>query len=1600
MNTSKKDNKYIVGIGASAGGLEAIHEFFDHMPASSNFAFVIVQHLSSDYKSLLVELVSKHTHMKVFEAEHEMPVHPDCVYIIPNNKLMTVEKGKLKLSVRSDSKSPNTAIDTFFRSLGKDQKEQAIAIILSGTGTDGTKGIDVVKSCGGMVIVQEPLSAKFDGMPNHAIGSGNADHILQPHEMPAQLFKFVGEEPANVIITGKINDEDLDQIFKLVYRENGHDFNLYKTPTIIRRITRRMNELKVTGLKEYIDVLNENTAEVKTLGKDFLIGVTQFFRDKAAFEILESTIIPEIISTKDDGSAIKVWVCACSTGEEAYSIAILLNKCVEKSGKKIDIKVFATDVDETSLDIASKNHFPLRIEKDVPRHVIEKYFVRENHHYSVIPIIRKQIVFAKHDVIKSPPFIKNDLVTCRNMLIYVNNVLQQKILGTFHFSLAPDGYLFLGSSENGNALKEGFKEINGKWKVYQKRGTVKYSFNSGQANEMRTVKAANFKRTDGDLASDLENDFNSFLVSELGFAGVYIDSGYVIRQVVGNYKKFLSLPDGQIELNILKMVPRSIAALLNTAIRRSLKENETIRLNALTFNDHDPLINIAVRKPQANGSSDYILLAFSEVPADVAKRENKKTIPESVRTDEVILELEAELNETRTNLQMAVEEMETTNEELQSSNEELLSANEELQSGNEELQSLNEELHTLNTEHQLKIRELIDLNDDLHNYFTGINIGLIFLSSALQIRKFNPAAVEMVNLIDADIGRSFEHISNNVVDENLLTDIHLVLAKGKTIEKEITVTGGVRCLMRVMPYLRRDKTQDGVILSFVDITHLTELSNLVNGVFNASTSCIFAFSAVRNRSHKIIDFKCTSFNNAATELVGQKELITHASLVNDLPELVPGTLFSRYVDVVETGNAYRSELFLLNKWYEANCVKMGDGLVISFVDTTATKNIEQKLRKNYNELIEARENLRNLNADLEDRIEDRTRELTASEERFKLVSSATNDTIWDWDLASNTLWRNENFSLMFGYSLNNESQNTAFWFDRIHPDDRETVKKSVFDTINKKKEQLSARYRFLKADGTYAFVLDRGRVLKDEYKTPFRVVGSTIDITQLIETEKKLTLSQSKFRKIFESNVIGMTFASLRTGQIFEANQAFQKMIGYPVDELTDPQRNWVHLTPPEFFDVTKKAIDEVRTNGFCQPFEKQYIRKNGERFWVLAASSILDENEGDELVTYVIDISVQKENERRKNDLQKLIIKQKDQFYSIFKYAPALITIRTGQELRYQFVNEAFRQFDGQDHYVGKTAKEAGSEFSYHEIDKISAEVLSSGIPYSSNSVKITKAGKDGVEKTFWYDFTVTPVYLDEGTIEGVAFFGFDVSDLVLGKQAVQELMHRKDEFLSIASHELKTPITSIKLSLQVASRLLRSGKSVQNLEQFIDKANRQGDKLNELVQDLLDVTKIQAGKMVFNYSTFDSQSLIQQCVDDVQDHNDSHEIRIISNENVSLHADMNRIEQVIINFISNAVKYSPEANLVEISSIISKDKFRLSVRDFGIGIPKDKQDQIFDRFYRVQESSVKFSGLGLGLYISAEIIRRHNGTIGVSSEDGKGSEFWFEIPLTVESA
>lgn len=976
-NTLKQDDIYIVGIGASAGGLEAINELFDHISDSDNIAYIVVQHLSSDYKSLLVELLAKHTHMPVEEAGHRRRVEAGKVYVIPNNKELTIQKGMLMLANKEHEKGPNAAIDTFFHSLAEDQRHYAIAVLLSGTGTDGTSGIEAIKNNDGFVLVQSPETARFDGMPKSAIASGYADLIVSPGEIFNQVENYIdGVLPQKNPPSEKFN-ESVQQILTILHRKTGYDFTQYKKPTIWRRITRRIQMLKIDDIETYEQYLLKHDEEPALLTKDFFIGVTNFFRDKDAWNSLYQQAILKMIESKEQYESLKVWVTACSTGQEVYSIAILIDKGLQLLNKTLDVKIFASDIDKTALEAASRGRFLHNQLLGLENKVLQQYFTETEEGLVIIPRIRKQIVFAHHDITKDPPFIKNDLVTCRNLLIYLNPAVQENVLSTLHFALNPGGFLFLGTSENPALLRKGFAEVDKKWKIYQ-RTTDQNAFarNVLSTTRNRLASFAGLPSAKTKTDKQLTEDIIKVLADKLGYAGIYINENYEIKDGIGNFKKYLALPDKLNSLNILKMAPPELAGILSATIRKSLKENKSQAIRSIRVNlaDQRRLIDIFIYPPGETGNGIYSLVVFGDCTTEGEKIQTPVHDMTLLQKDQYVVQLEEELRETRTNLQMAIESLETANEELQSSNEELQSANEELQSSNEELQSLNEELHTLNTEHQIRIKELVELNDDINNYLQTSQIGQIFLDQKLRIRRFNNAAANVFNIIEGDIGRPIEHITHQITASTFFEDVKKANNTGAVIEREIELSNGSVYLLRVLPYLRQDKVRDGLVITMVDISATKNLNTLIKSVFDASANPIFVFEAVQNDAKEITDFICTIANHNAWRSFGHQLKEEGLSLKKDFPELAISELFQKYISVIQSGlPAWMEFTFSKNSqtyWYQARINKMQQGFVLVLSDITLRKDAEEKLRKNYDELLVVKDSLRNLNGQLEQKVKE------------------------------------------------------------------------------------------------------------------------------------------------------------------------------------------------------------------------------------------------------------------------------------------------------------------------------------------------------------------------------------------------------------------------------------------------------------------------------------------------------------------------------------------------------------------------------------------------------------------------------------------------------
>lgn len=888
---------------------------------------------------------------------------------------MTVKNGRIRLEEKVKSNVPNNAIDIFFQSLAVDKADKAIGIILSGTGTDGTKGIELIKKNGGTIVVQDPLTAEFDGMPNSAIGTGCADLILPPEIIPDELIEYLKETPLAKTFNTLNRQEEaiLADVMELVFKVTSHDFSHYKRPTINRRLTKRMAEKGYSTLGEYYQFLKNQPDEVVALSNEFLINVTKFFRDEDAYAAIQKEVIPVLVEDTKRTDPIKIWSVGCSTGEEAYSIAMLFSEYIQLS-KRFDteVKIFATDIHQESIDFASKGLYPESSVKEMTEERRKRFFIKEGDHYRVNPALRKMVVFAKQNILKDPPFSKIDLLSCRNMLIYMNPLLQKNVLKKFHFAINENGFLFLGPSENIGILKDVVKDIDKKWKLYRcvvkpRPGDHDTFLNPAERPSYQDAIA---KIKSKNALTSIADIFKETLFEEHNYAGIYIDKDFDVKQAIGNFKNFINFPEGNFNFNLLKLVPTDLSIVLSTGIRKAIHDNTKFVLKKVRVSDNgrERLINIII-KPYLNQqiyTQPFIFVILNEEPLeqkDITASRNGKEIN---FTGQKLEELEDELRYTKENLQAVIEEVESANEELQSSNEEIISSNEELQSTNEELQSLNEELHTVNAEHQLKIRELLELNDDMSNYFNNTDVGQILVDKKLIIKKFTPVSTKQVNLIASDIGRSITDISTNFVNLDFINDIKKVMKSGVSLAKEVNIEKGSTFIMRIAPYIRQDKLIDGVVISFINIAETKRLNSLVEAIFNASTSGITALKPVTSQNEEIIDFEFISANETTKDVLG----ITAKKLIGkkwnaDFPTFL-APYFESILQVRNTGIAFKFDCFNeKNKlWLEVSVVKTLEGIVITFTNITQAKEAYTQLQHAATEMNQVNKQLEQSNFDL------------------------------------------------------------------------------------------------------------------------------------------------------------------------------------------------------------------------------------------------------------------------------------------------------------------------------------------------------------------------------------------------------------------------------------------------------------------------------------------------------------------------------------------------------------------------------------------------------------------------------------------------------------
>ncbi len=846
----------IVGIGASAGGFEALEQFLGNIPKDSGMAFVVIQHLDPTHAGIMPQLLQRITPMKVTQATEALKVKPNCVYVIPPNRSLSILNGALHLFNPVESRGFRLPVDIFFRSLAEDMQEKSIGVILSGMGSDGSLGLKAIKEKSGIVLVQDPASAKYDGMPGSAIKAVVADIVAPADELAGKLIAFLKYVPA-VKADPEIDNKsrsNLDKIIILLREQSGHDFSLYKKNTLFRRIERRKGIHQIDKIQHYVRFLQENPKEVEILFKELLIGVTSFFRDGDVWMRLQDNFLPDLMDELPDNHVIRAWVVGCSTGEEAFSLAIVFKEAMEKTKKKkkLTLQIFATDLDHEAIEIARKGYFSKNIVADVSPERISRFFILEGENYRVDTTIREMVVFATQNVIKDPPFTRLEILTCRNMLIYMEPELQKKVIRLFNYSLNPGGLMVLGTAEALGNFKAGFDELDTRLKFFKRSFSpilpdlTDFPSSFHHKKTIMSEKLTSFKPVE-----NVQSHADQILLQRFAPASVLVNNNGDIIYMTGHIGKYLEPVAGKANYNIYVMAREGLREVLSAPFRKAMQTYAPVIVRNIKIgtNGGTWVIDITVQRIENPGPvKDMVMFVFTDVPEapvqEISKPGKGKSMPEGQfkELEGKLLRSYEDLQTTREEMQTSQEELKSTNEELQSTNEELQSTNEELTTSKEEMQSLNEELQAMNLELQTKINDFVRASDDMKNLLNSTEIATLFLDKDLNIRRFTDQVTHVFKLRNTDIGRPFTELATSLQYPEIDDHARQVLDSLVPVETTITTYDGKWLIARIMPYRTIDDRIDGLVMTFIDITIAKKLEKDVK-----STNDALAVSEIRYR---------------------------------------------------------------------------------------------------------------------------------------------------------------------------------------------------------------------------------------------------------------------------------------------------------------------------------------------------------------------------------------------------------------------------------------------------------------------------------------------------------------------------------------------------------------------------------------------------------------------------------------------------------------------------------------------------------------------------------------------------------------------------------
>lgn len=1614
----------IVAIGASAGGLEPYEDFFDALPPNSGLAFVIIQHLSPDFRSMMDELLARHTSLPIHRMEDGMELEANAIYLNAPRSVMVVEGNKLSLLEPEKMESISLPINTFFESLAAERGADSVGVVLSGTGSDGTEGCAAIKRAGGVVFVQDPQTAKFDGMPNSVIAGGWSDIVTPSREIPQYILDHLSGEP--LVQSSKLLAEyetPLEAILGLLRDRVGTDFSMYKTLTIERRVRRRSEMRGESDLTKYLEIVENEPEEVSTLYNDLLIEVTSFFRDRDAFAVMDELVIPDIAALMSEERQIRVWVAGCASGEEAYSIAILFSDYAREHGLTLNLKILATDIHSRSLDAASSGIYTEQALKSLSADRIARYFVKEGSYYQISQALRKHVVFSPHSLLGDPPFTRMDLISCRNVLIYFNDEAQHKALSLFHFSLSKNGYLFLGPSETVGQLSDEFKTVHQRWRIFQKTRDVRLLesarvMNSkGQTSRDMGIAAISPQLT-GPTPSFQPSARRAFNEALQSLLSQYAPTGFLISpigdliHIFGDAGDFISVGSGGFSNRIVDLIQDQLKLPVSAALERSkgtAKGGFRRRVRFVEPNGSAYHVTITLNPlPDATGQVDYLLLVL-EKSADTQTVEATENLAETLQVSDAvevlqsrILDLEGDLESTEESLQTTIEELETSNEELQATNEELMASNEELQSTNEELHSVNEELYTVSHEHQRKIEELTELTDDMDHLLKSTDIGTIFLDEDLKIRRFTPAANKAFNLISQDVGRPISHITYRFEAAGLGNAIQGARDTGVASDHEVDVDGHAY-LVRILPFAPVPKEILGVVIIIIDIQALksAQAETKAQSDFYAGVLADLSEFIVRwNADDGII-----TYANQAFEAIEQMpmERILGRSIYEVVPESQQKDFFSA-IESLQVGGSTQLKVRHQapdgrDQWRDVTVRAIGgeDGKVAVFQKTgrDATKS---------------------------------TNYLTALKALIDTPDGA--DYSYD-DWLGKYLDIGKTYFGVEHASLSRMEEGvaliTAYSGDKteLYPDGvREDFKNSLCAEVAKSGD-IIVEHDLLNGDfnkstnatklGVKSYIAAPVEIDGDLYgvveffshnqtrQEPFS--GQDIGFLRLMaqwmrykfERISQLTAirrSEQELQHIFD-HVPARIWYKNDKNIILRLNKTAAESMGQSVEEIVGTDTHDIFPDQTEEYhqdDLDVLASGEPKI-GTVEP----YSPSKGQHGWVRTDKvPYIDTSSGERnLLVVSQDITELKEAEIQLLGLNEELDRQKQHYFNLYRNTPVMMQSITEDGKIVEVSNQWIEKLGYErDDVIGRKAM----DFMTDAAKKFNESVVlpdlwKKGYCASIPHQFVTKSGEViDVELSGVIDRTDATSPRGLGVLIDVTDRNAALSEIEKKNIELEQANDGLLKFAYVASHDLQEPLRKIRQFSEMLAADHEDGLDSEG-KYYLGVVTSSAARMSRLIRDLLNYSK--TSNQGVQKTEEDLSAVAQGVVADLDISIKDSNAKITIGKLPTVSCDRTMTGQLFANLIGNSIKYrKPDVDpKIKISSKKLKTGLQIIFQDNGIGFRQAHAKKIFDPFSRLHGAK-EFDGSGIGLAVCRAVCERHGWTIEAEGVNGEGAIFTITIP------